>query len=103
MKTNRSTIIQPELIVDSRNGIYTPKTWLESVSGQIKKQLTPEQRADLRNPEGGFYWETWEEVLNKEFKVNRQKGHFEQTEGGDIFFIPNCYRRSKGYKESFNQ
>lgn len=103
MKTNSSTITRPILVVDSHHGVYIPQIWLKQSSGQIKAQLSRDQRNDLRNPENEFYWETWEQVLNKEFRVNRQKGYFEQTENGDLFFIPNCYRRSREYKETFNQ
>jgi hypothetical protein len=98
MKTSKETILEPILIVDSRHGVYGPKIFMESLAGHLKAQLTPEQRNELRDPENEFYWDTFNDVMNIEFKHNRQKLFVHQMEG-DIYLVPACYARTKEGKE----
>lgn len=100
MKTTKNTILEPVLMVDSHHGIYSAQIFVETLHEDLKKQIKPEILEDLKNPENEFYWESWESVLDMEFKWNRQKVFVMQIE--DVWIVPACYLRTKQGQEFIN-
>ena len=100
MRTNKNTITEPVLIVDSNQGIYGPKQFIETINDKLKSQISPEIIADLSSPENEFYCDAWDSVENITFKHNRQKVYAMSIEG-DIWLVPACYMRTKEFKENW--
>jgi len=97
MKTNRNTITEPQLIVNSAHGQYIPKIFLETICAEIKSQIPATDRIILRNPDHEDYWEAWADTLDRNYKLGTQKVRFEHIE--NLWLVPACFARSKAYKE----
>lgn len=99
MRTNRNTIVEPVLMVDSHHGIYSYKIFMEQLNAHYKKQIPSELRKELRDVEGENYVEAWDEVYNITFKSPSGQKLFVHENDGDIWFVPAFYARTKAGQE----
>lgn len=82
----------PQLLIDSRNGIYIPHIFaMMVINGELKISNRDEclyDLGELGNVENKFYWESWDNLLSKAI-LTSSVGEFkiEQIEG-DLYAIP---------------
>jgi hypothetical protein len=82
----------PQLLIDSRNGIYIPHIFaMMVINGELKLSNRDEclyDLGELGNVENEFYWESWDNLLSKVILTSKI-GEFriEQIEG-DLYAIP---------------
>ena len=71
-----------ELLIGSAYGVYIPQMF----ALMFKAQLTKQEADDLSDPENDYYWEAWDDILNKKFIIQGKK--YTLYEDGDLWAIP---------------
>jgi hypothetical protein len=79
------------LAVDSHNGIYSPKFFIEWYRGFIVNNDNGVMDSDIKDvldgPDNEFYWEAWEDIMNNAvLEINGVRYTIMQNE--DVWFIP---------------
>jgi len=82
MKVSKSIYDVAELLIDSHHGIYIPQFFAE----QFADQLTDEEKEDLSDPYNEYYWDTWDNVLNKIFIYEGKE--FTLWHDDDLWLVP---------------
>jgi len=105
MKTNKSTMTQPELLVDDHHGIYCGKFAYEYLNdfykAQAKKQLSQETINDLLNIDSEFHHDAVDSFMNCTYKTPTGQKFSIQFADGGVWIIPNCFARSKAANDFF--
>jgi len=99
MKTNKNTILGPELFVDGHHGIYMGKLAYEYLAEEYKKQalkkLGKETIDEILDMDHENHHEAVDEFTRIQFKrPTGQKFTINFAEGG-MWVIPNCFWRTK--------
>ena len=105
MKTNKNTILQPELFVDDHHGIYMGQIAYQSLNDRYKKQvakhLSKEDIEAIQDVDNEWYNEAVDNFTQIEFKTETgQKFNIQFAEGG-LWVIPFCFYRSKQANDFF--
>ena len=86
------------LLVDSHNGVYTPKCFKENydsvIAGQmvggekqIELNVDAETWEDISDPNNEYYWESWELILNNTIIISGGERYYLNHEE-DLWAIP---------------
>lgn len=94
LSTMKNSIVkfQPILLVSSSAGIYIPQLFAERYLNTTTNKVTFEKyHKDLSDPNGDFYWESWEEAINDTYVLNSDFPNVEWQlveYEGDLWGIP---------------
>ncbi len=107
MKTAQDVQDSMELLLSDARGIYIPRDFLDfkNVCTEDGEEITDEYLLEaleeLKNPDGEYYWESWEKVLNETYLKNSTTGVvFCLHQDGDLWAIPNKELRELNEEES---
>ena len=70
------------LLINGAYGIYIPQMF----AFMFKAQLSEQDAKDLESPDNEYYWDAWDDVLNKTFIIEGVVCTLEQD--GDLWAIP---------------
>lgn len=75
------------LLLSDARGSYIPRDFIEMIESQPKWQgITAENKEILRNPDHEWYWEAWEDVLNRAFITVRNR-KYTLHQDGDLWAV----------------
>lgn len=95
---------EPELLVDSHHGIYSYQLAWQYLSERYKNQakLSDETIKSLETgPDDEFYFESFDELEQVMFKTETGQ-RFQIVAREDIWLVPLCYMRTRGFNDFFN-
>lgn len=76
------------LFCDSASGRYIPQRFATEIMSQYLQGVTQEQLNELADPDGEWYWDTWETVLNNAEVVDHNTGQtFTLHHDGDLWLL----------------
>ena len=80
-----------KLLLSKARGIYIPQNFYESfnLSDWNINSDTVNGIDDLSDPENDFYWDTWEDVLNNAFFIDKDGHKWVLYQDGELWAI--CY------------
>jgi len=97
---NQNTINAVNLILSDSRGIYIPRDFLtdnynneatEHCKAWGLTEENKEQWIDCVDPENEFYWESWDELLDKCILVDSKGNEFTLYQNDDLWAIPEGY------------
>lgn len=82
-----------ELLLDGHHGVYIPQLFAQYYGDKLKGQQ-PDISLDidtlLAGPDGEFYWEAWEGILDGEY-LDDNGNKFTLYQSGDLWLVPDGY------------
>jgi len=74
-----------ELLISDRNGVYIPQIFFNNFDFK-QWGLSKDDYLDLDCPEGDYYWDTWNDLLDNAQMLDKNSGNFYMLEqDGDLF------------------
>lgn len=78
---------EPILVAGSANGLYIPQIFAEKYRQEVQEQFGDEILSELSTPDYEYYWEAWEDVLDRfETEINGVKHVLIHDE--DLWLVP---------------
>lgn len=78
------------LFCDSASGVYIPQRFADEVMPQYLQGVSQDQLNELADPEGEWYWDTWDTILNNAEVVDLKTDQtfiLHQSEQGDLWLL----------------
>jgi len=87
--TAQATVTLPEPIhmLDEVRGLHIPKAFINMVDPEAW-DIGMDQAEDLQDPEGEYYWDTWDEVLMSASFKDRHGQLWTLHQDGGLWAVP---------------
>ena len=82
--------LTPELLFDSNRGQYIPRDFATEIDYRAMG-LTDDDVADLKDPDGEWYWDCWTRVLDNARWTDPHGIVWYLWQDGDVWLVPEGY------------
>lgn len=94
-----------QLLLDGNRGQYIPRDFiLECYSGNAKwSGLTEGEQVDCTEPDRGWYWDSWDQVLNNAMYTDEQGHKWSLYQDSDLWAVCEELMTDEEYEGFYGQ